>query len=281
VQIGTLYAALLAAGLGGGWLAEHASYKLIFGLTAAFPALIFASSLGLPEPPAEPVPVQAGRTWRGLSGLVTSGGFWACCLLIFLFSFNPFLGTSMFYYQTGALGFSKVCIGTLTSVSGVFGVLGAALFWRVYNRRLRVFGRPLHMGTGMLLRWSIALGAPLTLLYTAYRGPVSAALLTAFFGAAGVFMRLSLMDLVAKMSPEHGEATSFALFMAVFNLAALASNTLGGKLYELWSARPAAAMDGLVLISALCTLACWPLLRWLPCASSAGDAPIPAPQEAA
>ncbi|HAH08207.1 MAG TPA: hypothetical protein DCM05_17060 [Elusimicrobia bacterium] len=265
VQLGVLYASLFASGLGGGWLAEHASYRLIFGLTAVFPALILVSSLFVPEGEARPRPAQARKTLDGLSGLLASRPFWVCCLLIFLFDFNPFLGTSLFYYQSGPLGFSKFFIGALTSLAGAAGAAGAYLFWRVYNRRVRLFGRERLLDTAELMRLSILFGAPLTLLYLAYRGPWSAALLTALFGLAGVFMRLAMMDVAAKMCPEEGEATAFALFMAVFNLSALASNTAGGWLYERWSAggHAHAAMSSLAALAALCTLSCLGLLRWV------------------
>ena len=54
--------------------------------------------------------------------------------------------------------------------------------------------------------------------------------------------------------------------MAVFNLAALGSNTAGGWLYErLGKALPSAhwAMGLLILLGTATTLACWPLLAGL------------------
>jgi hypothetical protein len=267
VQIGTLYGALLAAGLGGGWLAEHASYRTIFGLTSLFPALILLTSLAVPDPPCEALPVQSAKSARACLGVLLDRGFWALGAVIFLFGFNPFQGAPMFFFQSGDLGFSKVFIGALTSISGAFGVLGAALFHRAYGRSFEVFGRRVLLDTAFLVRWSVALGGPLTLAYLAYRGPWSAGLSTAFFGCAGVFMRLSLMDAAARMSPENAEATAFALFMGIFNLAASASNAAGGRLFDLLTRGPvsqAAAMDALVLVSAACTLAAWPLLRWFP-----------------
>jgi len=106
----------------------------------------------------------------------------------------------------------------------------------------------------------------LTLLYLFYRGPVTAVVLTAFLGVVNICMRLSLMDLAAKTCPEHGEATAFALFMSVFNLAAWSSNMSGGRIYDLLSPGSLGghgAMALLIVISAACTLACWPFLRWV------------------
>ncbi|HBL17731.1 MAG: hypothetical protein A2X36_13245 [Elusimicrobia bacterium GWA2_69_24] len=266
-QIGTLYATILATGAGGGWLAEHASYRTVFALTAAFPLLIFASTFTVQEAPSAPTARQARLLLDGLKGILTSRPFWASCLLVLLFSFNPFQGTAFFYYQTDALGFSKVLVGSLASIGGAAGAAGAVLFWKFYNRDAAVRGRAVRLDTPTLIRWSIAANVPLTLLYWGYRGAVSAVLLTAVLGIANVAMRLSLMDLAAKACPEHGEATTFALYMSVFNLAAWSSNLLGARLYDLLhggALGPHGAMALLISLSAVCTAACWPLLRWIP-----------------
>ena len=277
-QIGTLYATLLATGLGGGWLAEHASYRAAFALTALFPALIFAASLTLEERPVEALSPPGARAASSLKKLLGSRGFWTLAALIFLFNFTPFQGTSMFYYQTDSLGFSKLFIGALTSIGGVCGVAGAGLFWRCYGREIRLFGAPARLDTAFLLRWSIALGVPLTLLHLAYRNQASAVLLTALSGVAGVFMRLSLMDGAAKLCPAGGEASSFALFMALFNAAAMASNTLGGHLYAALApaAGGAAAMNSLILIGTLCSLAAFGLSRLLPVQEPEPEEALPA-----
>ena len=108
------------------------------------------------------------------------------------------------------------------------------------------------------------IGAPLTLLYWTYRTQTAAVIITALFGILGVAMRLSLMDLAARVCPEYGEATVFAIFLSVFNLAALTSNTLGAKGYDVLSKSPAGphgAMAILIVVSAVCVAACWPWLK--------------------
>ena len=72
------------------------------------------------------------------------------------------------------------------------------------------------------------------------------------------------MDLAARACPEGAEATAFAAFMAVFNIAAAASNWAGGAFYERLSVTHGAygAMVMLSLAGTACTFACWPLLRW-------------------
>lgn len=252
IQLATLYACALGAGVGGGWLAQHASYRAIFALTALFPLLMAFGARFVPENP-EPAGA-AVRAGRGMAGLLASRRFWVVSAVIFLVSFTPYQGTAFFYYQSETLSFSKGLIGALTSVDGVSGLIGAALFGG-WCRRFD----PLT-----LARTGIAVTIPLSLLYLLYKGPASAIALTALSGVLGVAARLALMDLAARASARHAEATAFALFMSVFNLAAWASNSTGAAAYGyLAPAGPHRAVALLVLASALCSALAFPLLGFL------------------
>lgn len=253
LQIGTLYACALITGLGGGWLAQHASYRAVFALTALCPLLILGSTSFVTESVSEAGAPQ--RAAGGLWSLLRSPGFWSVAAVIFLVNFSPFQGTAFFYFQSESLRFSKPFIGLLTSIDGIAGLAGAALFgrWcRAFNPRL----------LARAAAWS---AAPLTLLWLFYSGPASAVALTALFGFAGVAARLALMDLAARACPEGGEATAFALFMSVFNLAAWSSNAAGAAAYgALAPAGSARAMSILIVASAAFSLAALPLLPSLP-----------------
>lgn len=252
VSIGTLYATLVLTGFGGGWLAQHAPYRWVFVLTACFPLLTALSAGWIDEAGVGDVTETAARGWRGLSGMFRDPKAWAVALGIFLWSFCPFLGTAQFYYQSEALGLSPLFIGGLSTAGGLAGMAGAALFARLAAG-----------GTEKVARASIWLGAPLSLLYLFYRGPSSIVVLTLLFSLTGVLFRLAWMDLAAKSCPEGAEATVFAAYMAVFNIAASASNTLGGRLYESLAASHGAyaAMALLSLVGTAGTLAAWPCLR--------------------
>jgi predicted MFS family arabinose efflux permease len=253
VQIGVLYATLVLTGLGGGWLSAHASYRTVFLLAAVFPLATAASALWIDETPATAAATSSAAL-SGLGVLVRDRRAWAVAAAIFLWDFSPFLGTAQFYYQSNALKLSPVFIGGLSTVGGFAGVAGAALFGKLSGP---------EGGTQRLARWSVWLGGPFTLLYLFYVGPWSILLLTAFFSFTGVCFRLAWMDLAARACPQGAEATSFAAFMAVFNIAAAASNAAGGVLYERLSASHGAyqAMVVLSLIGTAGTFACWPLLR--------------------
>lgn len=253
ISIGTLYATLVVTGFGGGWLAQHAPYRWVFVLTACFPLLTALSARWVDESEVGDVKETAARGWKGLSGMFRDPKAWAVALGIFLWSFCPFLGTAQFYYQSEALKLSPLFIGGLSTAGGLAGLAGAALFARLSGG-----------GTDKVARASIWLGAPLSLLYLFYRGPLSLVILTALFSLSGVVFRLAWMDLAAKSCPEGAEATVFAAYMAVFNIAASTSNTLGGALYETLNASHGAytAMLLLSLIGTAGTVAAWPCLRF-------------------
>lgn len=263
VQIGTLYACALATGFGGGWLAQHASMRAVFGMVGGVPLLIAAAALLVPEAPQ---PAGAPRrTARAAVALLKDRSAWALAAVIFLINFVPFQGTAFFFYQTDGLEFSKVLIGTLSSLDGFAGLAGAALFWRLYNKDVTIAGHTFRLSPGLLARLSAVATVPLTLLYLFYREPFTAGALTMVLGAAGVAARLSLMDLAARSIPVGGEAAGFALFMSVFNLAAWASNTAGAKAYGLMAPNgPHMAMATLIFVSAAATSLALPLLRFIP-----------------
>lgn len=252
-QIGALYLTLVVTGLGGGWLAAHASYRTAFLIAAAFPLLIAASALWIEEKPGATMQETAARGVAGLKTLAADGRARAIALGIFLFSFTPFLGTAQFYYQAEHLKLSPLFIGGLATAGGLAGLAGAALFARLAGGA---------WDSARVARLSVLVGAPLSLLYVFYSSAAAVLVLTVVFGATGVLFRLAWMDLAARACPEGAEATSYAFFMAVFNLAAMLSNMAGGALYAKLSASvgPWGAMVTLSLIGSVATVACWPLL---------------------
>ncbi len=251
VQLTALYAALVLSGVGGGWLSAHASMRSVFLISAFFSALVLLSSRWTREPKAQPSAWRAGG--RALLDLARGRRFWAVSAFIFLWSFYPFLGTAQFYYQADALKLSPIFIGLTTTLAGAAGALGAAFYGRTVGRR---------WSTDEWTRAAVWLGAPMSLLYLAYRGPGTVAAVSVVFGFAGVAFRLGLMDLAAQSCPAGAEATAFAAYMAVFDLSAAASNTLGGKAWDWLLLRLPAydAMALLALVGTAATAACWPLL---------------------
>ena len=104
--------------------------------------------------------------------------------------------------------------------------------------------------------------AGVSLSYLFYRGAVSVAIVEILFGFASVVFRLMLLDLIARSCPVDAEATSYALFLSLFDLAMYGSNFAGGRLFDILQPYLATrAYPILVVIGSLCTLSCrWTLL---------------------
>jgi MFS family permease len=249
VQIGVLYATIVVTGLGGGWLAAHASPRRVFALAAAFPLLSLLSAYWVREP-ATPPAARAGA--RALASCLTSRTFWAVSALIFLWSFSPYLGTAQFFYESETLKLSPVMIGWLDTLGGLSGALGALAYGK-------------FIGVWPLRRWlraAVIGGTLLSLTNLLFLGATSAMVVTIAGGLIGVGFRLALMDLAARSCPEGAEAAAFAAYMSVFNLAASGSNMAGGWLLEALRGRLSAygCFAVLVLLGSACTALCWPLL---------------------
>lgn len=260
IELGTLYATIVASNLAAGWLSARAPIRGLFCVGAILPVIVLAAVPLIEEPRVGPT---FSRAASGLAGLIRSKRFWALSAFIFLWSFTPFLGTAQFYYQSEALGFSPMRIGGLSGLEGVCGSVGALFYAGMIGRDWKA---------DQIAKACVFAGVPLTLLYIFYVGPVSSVVVTAVTAFGGVALRLSLMDLAAQHSPEYGEATGFAIYMAVFDLAASASNAVGGHLYG-WLTRGLGGLPGplppygavcvLAGLGVVTTLCCWPLLRWV------------------
>ncbi len=255
VKVGMLYVSLVVSGLGGGWLAARADYRMVFLIAALLPLPAAAVALGVDdEVVVGGARAAAARGFSALRQAASRPGFWLISGSVFLWSFSPFLGIAEFYYQTRALKLSPLFIGALTTASGAAGALAASAFARASADRSL---------SPRLARLSIPASAVLSALYLFYVGPRSAMALAVIFGAVGVAFRLAWIDLCARACPPGAEAATFAAFMAVFNLAAAASNMAGGALYDRLAAARGDyfAMAALGLAGGACSLAAWPLAR--------------------
>jgi len=253
LHIGALYFSAVLVGIGGGWMTAHVPFSRIFALTGVLPLAIFALVFFIHEDSTGQRSPRSGTI--AFWSLIRTRAFWGLSLTILLWNFYPFLGTVQFYYQSNVLGLSPQWIGSLMTIGSVAGLIGSAAFWKLCRGR----------NTDAWVSWGPAGMALVSLSYLFYRGSISVAIVEALFGFASVFFRLALLDLIARTCPANAEATSYALFLALFDLAMFGSNALGGKLYDALHRALAAhaAHDQmsyivLILIGAGCTLAC----RW-------------------
>ena len=257
VQWAAITGSAIAVGMLGGYLAGARDLKLAFLVAAAFPLMTLVMTWTfVPETPTAATAGAFRETWRAIRQALGERDVWAVAGFLFFYTFSPSFGPAFTYYQTDMLEFSQEFIGFLDSVTSVGQVFGA-LVYAPLSRRVR-------------LKWlvvgAIGLSVLGTLAYLFYRGQVSALIISAVFGVAGMLTVLSFLDLAAKACPKRVEATFFALLMSVYNAGVQVSENVGARLYTQFSvdAGPQGAYTRLILISAVMTALAWvivPLVR--------------------
>src|SRR5207248_6130648 len=118
-----------------GWLASHA-FPLTTGYAAVLLIALAAITFLVLREPAHATPnveklrhavVELGRILRSPTLLAAAG-------LLFLVYISPGFNTPLTYRQTDVLHFSKQFIGSMGTVEGVMGLVGAALYVALCRR---------------------------------------------------------------------------------------------------------------------------------------------------
>jgi len=249
VQWASISFASILVGVGGGWLAQRKSLSLAFPLAAIFPAISLAMALwAIRDPRVEAGEQQFRETWLAIRRAIGSRHLWIVAGFIFFYNFSPSFGPALVYYATDVLHFSKLFIGSLDSLTYASGIAGAALYF--------AFSKSFPFR--WLIHFAIGAGVIATLAYLGYVGHVSAVVIALAFGAVGMVIQLTFLDLAARACPKQAEGTFFALLMSVYNGGVQISQITGGWLYDQMG------FTRLVLISAAFTALCWllvPLLK--------------------
>jgi MFS family permease len=249
VQWACIALASVLVGIGGGWLAEHQPASVSFLIVAIFPLIALTMVFFLVrEPRVAPGTQQYRGTWTAIRGAVRSRTLWIVAGFIFFHNFSPSFGTALTYYATDELHFSKTFLGVLDSVSSASAIVGAILYFAFC--RTVPFKRLIHFAIGA--------GVISTLGYLFFRGEMSALALALGFGAVGMIINLTILDLAARSCPKQAEGTFFALLMSVSNGGVQLSQVTGGWLYD------QIGLTQLILVSAGFTALCWflvPLLK--------------------
>ncbi len=264
IQWGAINTASVLAGIGGGWLSQHASPQATFLLISVFPALSFVTTAVTLREPRSRFDAEGLRaTARAIRSAIGSRPLWLAAGFIFLWNFSPSFGVPLTFHMVDTLKFSKMSVGTLASLGSGAAVVGAFLFGRYFR----------HFPLRRLLTITVGIGVASTLAYLGLMGWWSAVALTVGTGASTMIALLAILDLAARSCPEKAEGTFFAALMSVNNLAAIGSANVGGRLYE-W-----VGLTWLILISAATTAFCWllvPLLRIPEVRQEAAETPGPA-----
>ncbi len=235
----------LFTGIGGGIIAEKWGYRAGFlWLIPVYAAVFFTSHFYHEHEERDEQPSGPRVMLRDVATLLRDKKLMIVGLFIFLYRYSPSFGTPLFFIERDVFKWGKVWIGTLGTISTLFSVAGALLYYRM-SKRIRMF---------KWLWWSVFLGAATTLSYLYYT-PATAVLYDIVYSLLGMFIFLLVLDFMAQKTVKGLEATSFALLTSISNLSLVASNLSGAYLL------PRLGLPVLIVISALTSFLCLPLIR--------------------
>ena len=243
IQWISLSLALLLTGIGGGYIAERAGYKAAFLCLIPIYILVALPAIFYKEADA-PVIGPRSNLFSDLKKLFAHKKLLIVGLFIFLYKYSPSFGTPLFFIQRDEFRWSKIWIGSLSSISTVFGIIGSLLYYK-FSTRINI---------KKWLFFSVFLGAVTTLCYLYYT-PVTAVIYEIIFSLVGMFIFIMLLDFMARESISGLEATSFALLCSISNLALVTSNLSGAFLL------PLVGLKWLIVLSALTSFLCLPLIN--------------------
>ena len=243
IQWISLSLALLLTGIGGGYIAERAGYKVAFLCLIPIYILVALPAIFYKEADA-PVIGPRSNLFSDLKKLFAHKKLLIVGLFIFLYKYSPSFGTPLFFIQRDEFRWSKIWIGSLSSISTVFGIIGSLLYYK-FSTRINI---------KKWLFFSVFLGAVTTLCYLYYT-PVTAVIYEIIFSLVGMFIFIMLLDFMARESISGLEATSFALLCSISNLALVTSNLSGAFLL------PLVGLKWLIVLSALTSFLCLPLIN--------------------
>jgi MFS family permease len=256
IQWAAMYAATIVTGVVGGALSQWGMQQsgfLIAGLSCA--ASLAAITFLVRERPRAAVPPSPSRAFGQMWQTFRQPGIAGIGAFLFLWSFNPFSSTVLYYYSIQALHFSEQFVGTLTSWNAV-GLLTGSIVYGVICRLI-----PLPR----LIHGSILAGILSTIAYWGYRDTASGVIISLVVGIVYAIGSLIQLDLAARVCRPETAGTTFALLMSLTNLGTALSQGLGGSIYdamvERWGHAP--AFQILVGVGALFTAGCWLLMPFL------------------
>ena len=213
-------------GYAGGWLASIAFFW-VAGINAVMVISLFPIAyLYLRERRVQVSTSQSLEAAGGqLKSVFSSGSLWLGLGFIFLFYFAPGFATLQFFRQSNELKFSSVYIGTLASINGAFGLVGAVIYTNFIKR----------MNIRTLMFWGILLNGLGTFLYLPmfYTNPLTAAIVEGQNGLTFAIAEISLLDLAARCTPVGAEGLGYSLILSFRNLAVFGADYVGSKLNKL------------------------------------------------
>jgi hypothetical protein len=236
IQWVSILIAGLFTGIGGAFIAKEWGYQA--GFLCLVPVYFL---VGLPAYfyQEEKTARKQSTLFRDLKILFSDKKILIIGLFIFLYKYSPSFGTPLFFIQRDSFKWDKMWIGALGTLSTVFGVIGALLYYK-FSQKINI---------KRWLYYSVLLGGLTTLSYLYYT-PVTAIVYDVVYSLLGMFIFIMVMDFMARHSIKGLEATSFALLCSINNLAGVTSNLSGAFLL------PLVGLKWLIILSALTSFLC-------------------------
>jgi len=266
IQWASMYAAMILTGVIGGALSQAGMQQLGFliaGLSCAVSLLtiwrLVRESRSATTAVANSSLRGAKFTWRRplveMVKTLRQPGIAAIGAFLFLWNFNPFSSTVLYYYSIEALRFSEQFVGSLGAWHAI-GLLSGSILYGVICRMISI---------PWLIHGSIVTGILATIGYWGYRDASSGVLISLGVGVVYAIGSLIQLDLAARVCRPETAGTTFALLMSLTNLSAALSQGIGGWIYETMVAwwGYLLAFQILVAVGALFTAGCWLLLPFL------------------
>jgi len=278
IQWTSITIASILVGLGGGYIAEHFSYKvgylclipiylLILGIVLNYRTVVsknkikedscnyckFRIDCGGDEnnicQEFEPLvkKVSILKTIYSYKELFQNKQFLLACLFLFLYKYSPSFGTPLAFIERDIFKWSAQWLGTLGAIISCFEILGAIIFFK--------FCKSINIKRWLYI--SVFLGACTTLSYL-YFTPVTAIVYGIIYAIMGMGIHLIVMSWMAKSTLSGKEATSFALLCSINNLAAGTASSLSGAFLL-----PLVGLKFLIVISAFTSFLCLPIIKKL------------------
>ena len=244
IQWGSIIISSIIVGVCGGWIAQNSNYRV--GFLSLIPFYILLGIVALLYREGRQNIDNKKPTLISYASLFKNKNFILVCLFVLLYNFNPSFGTVLGYKIRDEFKWSEQFIGNLSAISSLCSLVGVFLFYKIGDK----------INLKNWLYWSVFVGAITTLGYLWFV-PVSAIAYDITFSMIGTFIRLLMLTFIAKQVIVGLESTSFATLCGIVNLAGTLSLLAGSKLL------PMLGYNNLVLLSAITSFACLPLLKRL------------------
>lgn len=275
IQWTSITIASIIVGIGGGYIADHFTYKIgylflipiyliIMGIVLQYRTIVpknntkedscwnckFKLECNLDENnicdnyKIEKISIL--ETIYSYKKLFINKGFLIACLFLFLYKYSPSFGTPLQFIERDIFKWSGQWMGTLGAIVSCFEILGAIIFFKICKK----------INIKKWLYISVFLGAVTSLCYLHFT-PITAIIYGIAFSVLGMFIHLIVMSWMAKSTLPGKEATSFALLCSISNLAGTASSLSGAFLF------PKIGLSFLICLSAFTSFLCLPLIKYL------------------